>query len=142
MQFTWGNFLHNCSFDFSQKSRKQLINFLKKSLVRLNSKSQICQRSQPISYMANSPWRDNIYQLGHICIITYKNIRGKVRSDIKLGFNHNWRKINRKMTYAMYIRNSIVPSSLKTEKIISSFFDIIYLFRYHLFGCLYFFISL
>ena len=28
--------------------------------------------------------RDNIYQLDHRCIITYKNIRGKIRSDIKL----------------------------------------------------------
>ena len=75
--------------------------FLKKCLVRPNSKSQICRRSEPISHMANSSG-DNIYHLDHICIITYKNIWGKVRSDIKHDFNHNWLKINGQKNYICY----------------------------------------
>ena len=38
-----------------------------------------------------------------------------------------------KITYAMYVQNSIFVSSLETEKIISSFFGIAYLCRYRLF---------
>ena len=67
----------------------------------------------------------------------------KVRSDIKLDFNHNRMKIMViKITYAMYVQNSIFLSSLKTEKIISSFFDIVYFCRYRLFRYLRFSMSL
>ena len=47
----------------------------------------------------------------------------------------------RKITYAIYVQNSIFLSSLKTEKIISSFFDIAYLCIYCLFRYLRFSIS-
>ena len=39
----------------------------------------------------------------------------------------------RTITYAMYVQNSIFLSFLKNEKIIYSFFDIVYLRRYRLF---------
>ena len=43
------------------------------------------------------------------------------------------------ITYAMYSQNSIFLSFLKNQKIISSFFDIAYLFRYRRFSISLFF---
>ena len=63
---------------------KKFAKFPKKSLVRPNNKSSICERFQSTSYKTNSLETGNIFQLDHRYIITYENIRGKIRSDIKL----------------------------------------------------------
>ena len=54
--------------------------------------------------MANSPRRDNVYQFDQLCIITYKSNSGKVKSNIKIDFNHNWLKINNgQKNYICYV---------------------------------------
>ena len=59
----------------AKKSHKQL---------RPNSKSWICQRLESLLHVQFSMERLYMYLLDHRCVITYKNIYGKVRSDIKL----------------------------------------------------------
>ena len=137
LQLTWVIFLTELLFWFyPKKSQVTYQNFHNKSLVRPNSNSPIFRRSQPISYITNSPRRNIIYQLGHRCIV---NIWGKGRSDIKLYFNHSWLKLNGQNNYICYICSKFYFSqSFGNWK--DYVIDIVYLCRYRLFWYLRFWI--